>query len=155
MLLDTGLVTCVEKCMGARSQSRYNSFLSDVIIFFHTLSLIDCYCPGRILCRRNLSGTMVRGPRSSEHDEDLSFVEETLATLRANGCNNQGTINFLELLHELRPFFLRVRYLFGVFVLFLIPLAWQVMAARGPAVSSPSRLGVVSSHLCPRNLLTR
>jgi hypothetical protein len=39
------------------------------------------------------------------------FVEEMLATLRANGCKNQGTINFLELLRELRPFFWRVRYL--------------------------------------------
>lgn len=36
------------------------------------------------------------------------FVEETLASLRAGGCQNQGTINFLELLRELRPFFWRV-----------------------------------------------
>jgi hypothetical protein len=36
------------------------------------------------------------------------FVEEMLAALRAGGCQNQGTINFLELLRELRPFFWRV-----------------------------------------------
>ncbi|KAF8268134.1 hypothetical protein EI94DRAFT_1700470 [Lactarius quietus] len=35
------------------------------------------------------------------------FVEETLAALRAGGCRNQGTINFLELLLELWPFFWR------------------------------------------------
>ncbi|KAN0129106.1 hypothetical protein V8E53_013102, partial [Lactarius tabidus] len=39
------------------------------------------------------------------------FVEETVAALRAAGCQNQSTINFLELLQELQPFF------------------WQVMAA--------------------------
>ncbi|KAH9000115.1 hypothetical protein EDB92DRAFT_1812540 [Lactarius akahatsu] len=33
------------------------------------------------------------------------FVEEALATIRARGCQNQGTINFLELLWELWPFF--------------------------------------------------
>ncbi|KAH9027170.1 hypothetical protein EDB85DRAFT_1819778, partial [Lactarius pseudohatsudake] len=36
------------------------------------------------------------------------FVEEALASLRARGCQNQGSINFLELLRELRPFFWRV-----------------------------------------------
>ncbi|KAH9008640.1 hypothetical protein EDB85DRAFT_1835586, partial [Lactarius pseudohatsudake] len=35
------------------------------------------------------------------------FVEEALATIQARGCQNQGTINFLELLQELRPFFWR------------------------------------------------
>jgi hypothetical protein len=74
MPLDTGSVTCVEKCMGARYQNRYDSFLSDVVIFFHTLSLIGCHCPGRFLRRRNLSGTMVRGPYFSEHvEEDIFF----------------------------------------------------------------------------------
>jgi hypothetical protein len=32
-----------------------------------------------------------------------------LAKLRISGCQNQGTINFLELLQLLRPFFWRVR----------------------------------------------
>jgi hypothetical protein len=36
------------------------------------------------------------------------FCEDILARLRAGGCQNQGTINFLELLQHLRPFFWRV-----------------------------------------------
>lgn len=36
------------------------------------------------------------------------FCEDVLARLRAGGCQNQGTINFLELLQHLRPFFWRV-----------------------------------------------
>lgn len=41
------------------------------------------------------------------------FVEGALANMQANGCTNQGTINFLELLQELRPFFWRVRVCLG------------------------------------------
>ncbi len=37
------------------------------------------------------------------------FCEDVLAKLRISGCQNQGTINFLELLQLLRPFFWRVR----------------------------------------------
>jgi len=36
------------------------------------------------------------------------FCEDVLARLRICGCENQGTINFLELLQQLRPFFWRV-----------------------------------------------
>ena len=36
------------------------------------------------------------------------FCEDVLARLRTGGCQNQGTINFLELLQHLRPFFWRV-----------------------------------------------
>ena len=36
------------------------------------------------------------------------FCEDALAKLRVQGCKNQGTINFLELLQSLRPFFWRV-----------------------------------------------
>jgi len=36
------------------------------------------------------------------------FCEDILARLRVSGCQNQGTINFLELLQLLRPFFWRV-----------------------------------------------
>ena len=36
------------------------------------------------------------------------FCEDVLARLRIGGCQNQGTINFLELLQHLRPFFWRV-----------------------------------------------
>jgi hypothetical protein len=36
------------------------------------------------------------------------FVESALADMQTHGCVNQGTINFLELLQELRPFFWRV-----------------------------------------------
>ncbi|PPR04719.1 hypothetical protein CVT24_011841 [Panaeolus cyanescens] len=36
------------------------------------------------------------------------FCEDTLALLRANGCKNQGMMNFLILLQNLRPFFWRV-----------------------------------------------
>lgn len=56
------------------------------------------------------------------------FVEETLATLRANRCKNQGTINFLELLHELHPFFWWVPYCLSIYT---IPhtMVLQVMAA--------------------------
>ncbi|KAF8964902.1 hypothetical protein BDZ97DRAFT_1757577 [Flammula alnicola] len=35
------------------------------------------------------------------------FCEDALAILRVGGCKNQGTINFLELLQSLRPFFWR------------------------------------------------
>ncbi|PPQ83254.1 hypothetical protein CVT24_001164 [Panaeolus cyanescens] len=35
------------------------------------------------------------------------FCEDALALLRANGCKNQGMINFLILLQNLRPFFWR------------------------------------------------
>jgi hypothetical protein len=38
------------------------------------------------------------------------FCEDVLARLRLGGCQNQGTINFLELLQHLRPFFWRVRH---------------------------------------------
>ena len=47
------------------------------------------------------------------------FCEDVLARLRIGGCQNQGTINFLELLQHLRPFFWRVghkKYHFYFFI---------------------------------------
>jgi hypothetical protein len=55
MPLDTGSVTCFGKCMGARSQTRYDSFLCHVVVFSHTLSLIGCHCPGRFFTSEKLT----------------------------------------------------------------------------------------------------
>jgi hypothetical protein len=46
------------------------------------------------------------------------FVEETLASLRAKGCDNKGTLNFLELLQQLHPFFWHVSLILSCLFLF-------------------------------------
>jgi len=40
--------------------------------------------------------------------EVFPFCEDVLAGLHVHGCQNQGTVNFLELLQHLQPFFWRV-----------------------------------------------
>lgn len=53
------------------------------------------------------SWTEVEVPDELE-SQIFPFAENVLAQLRAAGCTNQGSINFLELLQHLRPFFWRV-----------------------------------------------
>jgi hypothetical protein len=120
MQLDTGLGMCVEKYMGPRSPSRYVLFLFLIVISFmlilhQAVTALAGFPVGEIY---RVPWSEVPVPEVLKK-KIFPFVEEALATLRAKGCKNQGTINFLELLQQLRPYFWRVCYLLFYCVEFL------------------------------------